>query len=178
MRTATTNPPRRSRTAPAARTDVAPATLALGVALGAAFALALALAPARLGAQDTAASAPGMAGSRADTDGADPRPDECFGFTFGEWEPPLDWAAARHRVPLARPPGTPSGPRGDASHAGLATDSSLMLYPAWWPAGVLVHFTARNAAGDTLRGIATALVADGRVRAPVSPVTGWKVRCR
>jgi len=67
--------------------------------------------------------------------------------------------------------------RGDASHAGLSGDSVLMLYPPWWPVGVLVHFRERSTNGDTLRGEASALVADGRVSVPTSRVMVIRVSC-
>lgn len=41
----------------------------------------------------------------------------------------------------------------------------LLLYPSWWPAGVMITF-APGATGDTLMGEAEALVAD--LRKPAS----------
>ncbi|HEU4640946.1 MAG TPA: hypothetical protein VFS44_00735 [Gemmatimonadaceae bacterium] len=124
------------------------------------------------GTNAPAAAADSLGGDRS----SDTRPNECYGFSFGEWKPPLDWAAAGHHGTPSAPSDVPPGPRGDASHAGLHGDSTIMLYPPWWPAGVLVRFT-RRLRGDTLRGTATALVADGRVRAPTASILGWRVRC-
>lgn len=102
----------------------------------------------------------------------------CLGFAFGKWSPPLDWHAARH-------PGTPDsswvghapGGRGWASDP-TATDSTLMLYPGWWPVGVSVALPTRAPArGDTVTGTAIALVADGRVKNPTARVRAWRVPC-
>jgi hypothetical protein len=109
-------------------------------------------------------------------------PDECFGFKFGSWDPPLksvasagnpgydpatsapvgaqrDWAA---RVPNGRTTSSPA-------------DSVLMLFPAWWPVGVQIEWTEQH--GDTLIGTAHALVADGRLKNPVTSVRGTRVPC-
>jgi hypothetical protein len=109
-------------------------------------------------------------------------PDECFGFKFGAWEPPLksvasagnpgydptasasagaqrDWAA---RVPNGRTTSSPA-------------DSVLMLFPAWWPVGVEIEWTEQR--GDTLIGTAHALVADGRLKNPVTSVRATLVPC-
>jgi hypothetical protein len=109
-------------------------------------------------------------------------PDECFGFKFGVWDPPLksvasagnpgydptararagaqrDWAA---RVPTGRATSSPA-------------DSVLMLFPAWWPVGVEIEWTEQR--GDTLIGTAHALVADGRLKNPVTSVRGTRVPC-
>lgn len=135
------------------------------VARAAALAAIVAVAPALARAQDTSAAR------------GDPRPSECFTFAFGAWDPPLDWSAAGQRTDVSPPPPSPEAGRGDASHAGVGGDSTLMLYPGWWPAGVLVRFTTRSAAGDTLRGTATALVADGRLRAPRAPIIARRIPC-
>lgn len=104
-------------------------------------------------------------------------PDECYRFRFGPWTPPLDWTAAGHRprdlpTPVARP-----GARGDASHDGAPGDSVLMLYPDWWPVGVLVRFRPHSASSDTLHGEASALVASANARVPTSQVTVIRVPC-
>jgi hypothetical protein len=52
----------------------------------------------------------------------------------------------------------------------------LLLFPAWWPAGVSIEWLEQH--GDTLLGRAVALVADGRVKNPVSTVRGVRVACR
>jgi hypothetical protein len=105
-------------------------------------------------------------------------PDECYRFLFGPWTPPLDWTAAGHRPMKLPPPSAQPGTRGDASHEGVPRDSTLMLYPDWWPVGVVVRFRAHSASGDTLHGTASALVADAAARVPTSEVTVIRVPCR
>lgn len=103
----------------------------------------------------------------------------CLGFSFGRWVPALDWHAAGHvvaldsaRVPLA------AGGRGWATSADNGTDTTLMLFPPWWPAGVSVQLATRTPmTGDTTVGRATALIADGRAQAPTSRVRAWRVPC-
>jgi hypothetical protein len=118
------------------------------------------------------------AGGRSAAQAATRPPDECFAVSFGVWDPPLDWSAAGHAGPPTLPPEARGTERGDASRQGLSGDSSIMLYPPWWPAGVLVKFTGSHAAGDTLSGVATALVADGRRRPPRAAVRVVRRPCR
>jgi hypothetical protein len=108
-------------------------------------------------------------------------PDECFGFRFGPWEPPLKTVASRYNPgydPTASAPvGAPRDwaariPNGSPQ---TAADSVLLLFPAWWPSGVAITWTAEH--GDTLVGLATALIADGRLRNPVASVRGLRVSC-
>jgi hypothetical protein len=106
----------------------------------------------------------------------DPRtPPECFRFAFGAWSPTLDWQGAGHR----NPPG--AGEQGAHGRANAVRteregEGPLLLFPAFWPAGVLIRFD-RTAPGDTLRGTATALVADASRTASVAPVTIRRVPC-
>lgn len=102
----------------------------------------------------------------------------CLGFAFGKWSPPLDWHAARHVGALDSSwVGHAPGGRGWASDA-AAADSTLMLYPGWWPVGVSVALPTRSPArGDTVTGTAIALVADGRVANPTARVRAWRVPC-
>jgi hypothetical protein len=114
----------------------------------------------------------------AQSAGAEEQP-LCLGFTFGLWTPALDWKRAGHQALLdsARTARTAEG-RSWASGA-AASDSGFVLYPAWWPAGVLVEVSReRLAAGDTVSGVATAFNADVRLRASTSRVRAWRVRCR
>ena len=76
--------------------------------------------------------------------------------------------------------GYPQAPGGRdwASELLTGRDSTLMLFPQWWPAGVVIDFRVPSTRGDTLRGTATALVADGRRTAPVAPVLAWAVPCQ
>jgi len=101
----------------------------------------------------------------------------CLGFAFGSWSPPLDWHAAKHQgTPDSTSMGHAPGGRGWAGDAG--TDSTMMLYPGWWPVGVVVALPTRTPAqGDTVTGLATALVADGRVHNPTAKVRAWRVPC-
>ena len=108
-----------------------------------------------------------------------PMPDECFGFSFGAWNPPLKSVANAFNPGDDPTAGAPAGaPRAWAARTptGRAPgDSSLVLFPAWWPSGVAIEWT--GARGDTLVGIAHALVADGRLRVPASAVRGLRVPC-
>lgn len=104
----------------------------------------------------------------------------CLGFSFGTWTPALNWRGAGHgEMPSAGVlQHAPSG-RDWASDAGAGMpDSLLILYPAWWPAGVRVDLPTRTpAVGDTVVGKATAFVANGAVTPPVAKVRAWRVRC-
>jgi hypothetical protein len=125
-------------------------------------------------------AAPSLGLAQAASSGDTTDASACLGFSFGPWNPPLDWRLAGHDVPVdsARVPRAPGG-RGWASpNAASRTDTTLMLFPAWWPVGVEVAFNARGPArGDTVSGHATALVADGRREAPTSRVRVWQVPC-
>ena len=104
----------------------------------------------------------------------------CFGFAFGAWTPTLDWQRAGHGPPLdtARGPRAPGGRGWAAIDVDQQSDSTLMLFPPWWPAGVVIALDAKPIAPtDTVSGRATALVADGRLRAPTSAVRLWRVAC-
>ena len=128
----------------------------------------LGIAPRLLGAQ---AQAPRM-----------PAPDECFGFKFGSWDPPLKSVASTYNPGYDPVSSAPAGsPRDWAARVPngkpeTAADSVLLLFPAWWPAGVAIEWTEQRA--DTLIGRARALVADGRVKNPVTAVRGMHVACR
>ena len=116
--------------------------------------------------------------------GAATRPDrgedECLRFVFGRWTPPLDAKVAGHPSfpPAESLPQAPGG-RGWAVSDSTTGDTQLLLYPSFWPAGVIARFPrAPSAAHDTVRGTATAFVADGRVRSPEAEVLAWLVPCR
>ena len=103
----------------------------------------------------------------------------CLGFAFGGFTPKLDWAKAGHQ-PLAAGGSAERAPDGRdwASDQALPNDSTLYLFPSWWPVGVLVEVpTRRPSPGDTLLGRATALVASGKVTPPVAAVRVWRVPC-
>lgn len=106
--------------------------------------------------------------------------DECLRFIFGEWTPPLDAKAAGHPSfpPAESLPKAPGG-RGWAVSDSTTGDTQLLLYPSFWPAGVSVRFPrAPRTPHDTVRGTATAFVADGRVQSPEAEVMAWLVPCR
>jgi hypothetical protein len=104
----------------------------------------------------------------------------CLGFSFGPWTPALDWRAAGHGAPVdsARVPRAPGGRGWAASDAAPLSDTTVMLFPPWWPVGVMVDLASKApAAGDTVAGRAMALVNDGRRRSPTSRVRAWRVPC-
>ena len=111
-----------------------------------------------------------------------PVPDECFGFKFGSWDPPLKSVASTYNPGYDPTASAPAGsPRDWAARVPngkteTPADSVLLLFPAWWPAGVAIEWTQQR--GDTLIGTARALVADGRVRNPSTAVRGVHVACR
>jgi hypothetical protein len=115
--------------------------------------------------------------------GAEP---PCARITLGVWTPPLDWARAGHldsatrigeavrRVRDSIFVSSSAAPGRDGMQW-LEIDGArgLLLYPAWWPAGIMIRFRQQSL-GDTLIGEATALVADlGATvsRAPARVVT-------
>lgn len=106
-------------------------------------------------------------------------PDECFGFSFGAWDPPLK-TVANHWNPGNDPTAASSqgAPRAWAAREPSgreSRDSTLILFPTWWPSGVSVEWTSTR--GDTLIGVAHALVADGRLQVPSTSVKGLRIRC-
>jgi hypothetical protein len=104
----------------------------------------------------------------------------CYRFSFGPWDPPLDLVAAGH-APVPKgglPHSAPNGRDWAVRDVASASDSTLLLLPGWWPAGVLVRLArASNVVTDTVLGVATAYVADARQRSPTSPVRAWLVPC-
>ena len=80
----------------------------------------------------------------------DDRP-QCLGFAFGRWTPALDAAAAGHAPVGGAIPQAPNG-RDWAAAIEAGRDTTLMLFPSWWPAGVHVRLPARRASAvDTVR---------------------------
>ena len=141
-----------------------------------AAALVFAAPLARRARTDTLLTAP----TRNETSRAQQDSAVCLGFRFGKWKPPLDWHAAGHPLTPDSIHGAqaPNG-RGWATQRGGAADTTLMLFPAWWPAGVDVSLATRTpAAGDTVTGRATALVANGAMTPPTAEVHAWRVPCR
>lgn len=116
---------------------------------------------------------------RALAQSADTGSAQCFGFSFGAWHPALDLALAGHStsIPDQALLKAPGG-RDWASDA-IPNDTTLLLFPAWWPAGVHVTFPRRPRAGaDTVSGDAVALVANGQLPAPRARLRAWRVACR
>lgn len=105
---------------------------------------------------------------------------QCYGFSFGTWNPPLDLRAAGHgAVPSSATAIKAPGGRDWAATDVVPNDSTLLLFPEWWPAGVQVIFSRRPAAiADTVTGCAMALVADGRATPPRTTMRAWRVTCR
>jgi hypothetical protein len=104
--------------------------------------------------------------------------EECLGLAFGRWTPALDARAAGHGAFSSA--GHLSAPNGRdwASAVAAGRDTTLMLFPAWWPAGVHVRLpSGARVRGDTVRGTAIALVADGRLRPPTAEARAWLVPC-
>ena len=131
--------------------------------LAAALAVALLTAHAVASAQD--------AGSRS-------AESVCLGFAFGPFTPKLDWEKAGHApIRAGTVQRAPDG-RDWASDQALPNDSSLYLFPAWWPVGIWVELSTRAPApGDTVEGRATALVARGNITPPVARVRAWRIPC-
>jgi hypothetical protein len=109
-------------------------------------------------------------------------PNECYGFKFGAWDPPLKTVASAYSPGYDPTTSAPAGaprdwaarvPNGQSTNS--PADSVLMLFPTWWPVGVQIQWTGEH--GDTLVGTAIALVADGRVKNPVTTVRGVRVAC-
>ena len=103
----------------------------------------------------------------------------CLGFAFGVWKPKLDWRAAGHGdfPDSSRLQRAPDGR--DWAIDGDKADSSLILFPAWWPVGVLVALPTRAPArGDTVSGEAVALRANVDSASPRARVRAWRVTCR
>lgn len=103
----------------------------------------------------------------------------CLGFAFGAFTPKLDWAKAGH-APIRDSSAVQRAPDGRdwATDQAMPNDSSLYLFPSWWPVGVLIELTTRKPApGDTVSGRATALVARGNITPPTAKVKAWRVPC-
>ncbi|MGQ0642129.1 MAG: hypothetical protein ACT4P6_15380 [Gemmatimonadaceae bacterium] len=104
---------------------------------------------------------------------------QCFGFSFGAWNPPLDLRTAGHDTePSTATQIKAPGGRDWAASDVTPNDTTLLLFPAWWPAGVQVIFSRRPTATDTVAGRAMALVADGRATPPRATMRAWRVPCR
>jgi hypothetical protein len=125
------------------------------------LALVLAASPDALGAQGQSTSPP-----------------VCLGFSFGVWKPALDWRAAGHAPLDPKYHLRAADGRDWATTDAVPSEKTVVLLPAWWPAGVSVTLPDRAPAlGDTVVGSAFAFVADGRRAVPTAPVRAWRVPC-
>lgn len=123
-----------------------------------------------------ALATPAVARGQAATAATEAAP-VCYRFAFGAWTPSLDRAAAGHD-PGARAAGAGAPNGRDWAADDFGGGATLMLFPAWWPAGVSVTLRGpAPAVGDTAVGTATALVADGRKQPPVAPIRVMGVSC-
>ena len=132
--------------------------------------------------------------AQRDSSGAPPRADDrpCLSFAFGGWTPPLDWQSAGH-LGNAGESGAAARRLRDsiflqksseaaAGRDGMMWDEQsggtrLVLFPTWWPAGILVRFDPTSLAGDTLRGTAEAMVADAGQKNPTASVRALRRGC-
>jgi hypothetical protein len=103
----------------------------------------------------------------------------CLGFAFSSWTPPLDLKAAGHNpIDTAHFVHAPGGRDWAASGTRAEGDTSIVLFPIWWPAGVVIALDHMpKSIADTVHGKATALVADGRKSSPTSAIRAWEKRC-
>lgn len=114
----------------------------------------------------------------------------CLRFGFGTWRPPLDWEAAGHPGSaersgeaarrlrdsiFLRQPGSP--PSDGMMWDERSNGSRLYLFPEWWPAGVVIQFDSTTLSGDTLRGTAEAMVADGSAARSRTTVRALRLAC-
>ncbi|HSA55142.1 MAG TPA: hypothetical protein VLE53_05525 [Gemmatimonadaceae bacterium] len=121
--------------------------------------------------------ASGFATERAAAQGARvdavPPPGACWRLAFSEWKPPLDWARAGHgrdssvtaeRMRRLRDSIFVSDTGAVNSNAmhweRTAKGLQLLLFPPWWPVGVLVTFDSTTADVREMTGDAVAMVAD------------------
>lgn len=116
-------------------------------------------------------------------------PSPCLRLAFESWSPPLNWGAAGHlgdadasgkaarrlrdSIFLQQPGAAADGMVWDEKSEGRR----LFVFPAWWPAGIIIQFDSATVTGDTLRGIAEAMVADGDAQRSTARVRALRVAC-
>ena len=104
----------------------------------------------------------------------------CLGFAFGTWRPALNWAEAGHQ-PVTDTTVWSKAPGGrDWAVNGTKTegDTTFILFPMWWPAGVVVSLEhVPKSPIDSVRGQAIAMVADARKAAPTTAIRAWMKSC-
>ena len=113
-----------------------------------------------------------------------PPPGACWRLSFSDWTPPLDWARAGHGRDSS---GTAARMRRlrdslFVSDTGAVNSNAmhwertpkglqLLLFPTWWPVGVLVTFDSATANAREMTGEAVAMVADAAQEASKARVT-------
>lgn len=118
-----------------------------------------------------------------------PQPSPCWRFAFGEWKPALDWAKAGHwgsdsgmakRVDRARDSihlGNPAARAPEMTIEYVDGGMRVMLYPPWWPIGVLIVFPGVTPATREVSGTAKALVADAAMTPPAATARAQQIAC-
>ncbi|MGQ0647498.1 MAG: hypothetical protein ACT4P7_07985 [Gemmatimonadaceae bacterium] len=120
----------------------------------------------------------------------------CARLTFGPWSPPLNWSGAGHADSATQVAAMVRRIR-DSVYTGRTTAMGrdemqwietnagrrLMLYPSWWPAGVMITFdssgdtVSTSPPGDVLTGAAVGLVADAAQPQPRAAVRVVHMSC-
>ena len=114
-----------------------------------------------------------LGAQRGTTPAGSPPSTACWNFSFGEWTPPLDWSGSGHRGDSASADARVRRARDSLFvHDSAARESNAMewtrtekgwevlLFPNWWPAGVVVRFDGNPTDSAEARGEATALLGD------------------
>ena len=122
-------------------------------------------------------------------DGASP-PSPCWKFAFGEWTPALNWTGAGHagaadstalvvhRIRDSVYARDRRATRTDAmSWERTSHGMLLLLFPAWWPAGVEVTFDSALVEGREMLGTAVAMVANASRAPSTARARAWQVAC-
>ena len=117
-------------------------------------------------------------------------PSPCWKFAFGEWTPALNWTGAGHagaadstalavrRIRDSVYARDLRATRTDAmSWERTSHGMLLLLFPAWWPAGVEVTFDSTLAGGREMLGTAVAMVANASRAASTARARAWQVSC-
>lgn len=113
-----------------------------------------------------------------------PPPGACWRLSFSDWTPPLDWARAGHGRDSSVTAARMRRLRDSifVSDTGAVNSSAmhwertpkglqLLLFPTWWPVGVLVTFDSAAAHAREMSGEAVAMVADAAQDASKARVT-------
>ena len=102
-----------------------------------------------------------------------PPPGDCWRLAFSDWKPPLDWTRAGHGPDSSITAERMRRIRDSifVSDTGVVNSNAmhwertpkglqLLLFPTWWPVGVLVTFDSPATNAREMTGEAVALVAD------------------